>query len=468
MTTIIGRASLLLAMCLSLASAVVAAEQEKDFVAGKLIQLNDNGAWSWFMDERVVVHEGKLVVGSVRAVKDFKGGQADPDWGNVEIAALDIGTGKVGKTILHRHYEQDDHDGPAFFPLPDKRLLAIYTKHGVERKVYSSISEPVDPLKWSEPKVFETPGRDSPNFRGDNATYSNPSRFPDGKIYNFFRGFDYDPNYMVSDDDGRSWTYGGRFLKGRDGYGPYLKYAFDEKSGTLHVVTTEDHPRNFDNSLYHGIVRDGEICRSDGKPLGKLGTTTDVQLNTWDLTKVFQGDADNVAWMTDVELDRERRPAILFTVQKDGKGKPARQGGMDHRFHLARWDGKSWTQREIAYAGVRLYPGEDDYTGLGAIDPKDPDVVYISTDAHPATGQPLVSAADGKRHHELFRGTSRDGGATWGWEPVTANSTTDNLRPIVPKWEDPRTALVWMRGTYSNNRGAWTTAVVAIVITAKQ
>ena len=50
-------------------SAAAAAEPSgPDYVAGKLIRMNDNGAWSWFMDERAIVHEGKLVVGSVRAV----------------------------------------------------------------------------------------------------------------------------------------------------------------------------------------------------------------------------------------------------------------------------------------------------------------------------------------------------------------------------------------------------------------
>jgi hypothetical protein len=80
------------------------------------------------------------------------------------------------------------------------------------------------------------------------------------------------------------------------------------------------------------------------------------------------------------------------------------------------------------------------------------------------TGKPLVSKADGKRHHELFRGETVDGGATWNWTPITANSTVDNLRPIVPNWDDSRTALVWMRGRYRNNHGEWTTAVVATIL----
>ena len=75
----------------------------------------------------------------------------------------------------------------------------------------------------------------------------------------------------------------------------------------------------------------------------------------------------------------------------------------------------------------------------------------------------LMSSADGRRHRELYRGTS-SGGEKWTWEPLTANSTADNLRPLVPKWKDPRTALIWMRGTYTHNRGEWTTAVSAMIL----
>jgi hypothetical protein len=267
---------------------------------------------------------------------------------------------------------------------------------------------------------------------------------------------------MFSDDDGESWRYGGRLLRGRDGYGPYAKYA--AAGDTIHVVATEDHPRHFDNGLYHGYVRDETIYGSDGATLAALAAGDETPLRAWDLTPIFTGDEDNVAWMVDVELDEQQRPCVVFSVQKDGRGLPRGEGGFDHRFHYARWDGVKWNTSEIAYAGERLYPGEDDYTGLAAIDPKNVKVIYISTDADPVTGAPLVSAADGRRHRELFRGTTADEGATWSWTPFTANSTVDNLRPIIPKWDDPRTALVWMRGEYRANRGAWTTAVVALIL----
>jgi hypothetical protein len=168
--------------------------------------------------------------------------------------------------------------------------------------------------------------------------------------------------------------------------------------------------------------------------------------------------------MTDLHLDKSERPVVLFTVQRDGAGVPMGAGGMDHRFHYGRWDGAQWQVHEIAFAGTRLYPGEDDYTGLGAIDPQDTRVVYISTDADPVTGKPLISRANYRRHHELFRGVTIDGGKSWKWLAITAHSTTDNLRPLVPVWNDRRTALVWMRGAYRVNRGEWTTKVVATIL----
>ena len=451
------------------ASALVAAHNRvvaddhgpNNYVAAALIRLNDNGAWSWFMDPRAIVNEGKLIIGSVRAVGSNQANSSDPRWGNVEVAAYDIETGKVDTTVLHPHLEQDDHDAPAFLVRRDGRYLAVYSMHARERRMYYRVSEPHNPLAWGPASVVETPG-DNADYAGNNATYANLFRMPNGRIYNFIRAFKHDPNYMYSDDDGSTWTYGGRWLYGKGGYSPYLKFAYDGK-GTLHFVATEDHPRNFDNSLYHGYLRDGTLYHSNGKAVGTLSTSTDATIATWDFTKVFAGDPDHVAWMADIDLDRNDRPYVLFSTQNDGRGLPRGQGGMDLRYHYARWNGTAWHTEEIAYAGTRLYSGEDDYSGLGALDPNNPDIVYISTDADPVTGAPLISGADGKRHRELFRG-ERSTSGKWTWTPFTRDSTVDNLRPVIAKWEDRRTAIVWMRGAYVHNHGEWYSSLVAAIV----
>lgn len=436
-----------------------------NFVAGKLIQLNDNGAWSWFMDERVIVHNNRLLVGSIRSTdKSFREGQHEKHWGHCELAVHDLTTGRTDVVMLHEHFEQDDHNGPALHVRPDGKVLAVYTRHSFERKVFWRVSESDDLLKWGPICELETPGKDHPPFGGDNVTYSNlfqPTN-EGGTLYNYFRSVQHQQNWMYSTDNGNTWKYGGMFLKGYQGYAPYFKYCTDGEK--IHFIGTEDHPRNFDNSVYHGVIHNRKIYQSDGRLFGALSNTTEKSGDIWDLTTIYKGDIDNVAWVIDLHLDKNQNPVCVFSVQKDGRGLPCGQGGFDHRFHWAKWDGKRWVQHEFAYAGTRLYSFEDDYTGLAALDPQDTNVVYFSTDAHPVNGQPLISGADGKRHHELFKGVTRDDGQTWEFTQITSNSDTDNLRPIIPIWDDPRLALVWMRGTYSANRGPWNTKVVAVIM----
>src|SRR5262245_1818735 len=100
--------SLLLFLCLPFF-----AQEKVDYVSDHFVELNDNGARSWFMVERAIVHDNKLIVGSVRAVGTFQSGRDDPEWGNVEISVLDLATMKPSRTILHSRFEQDDHDSPS-------------------------------------------------------------------------------------------------------------------------------------------------------------------------------------------------------------------------------------------------------------------------------------------------------------------------------------------------------------------
>ncbi len=63
---------------------------------------------------------------------------------------------------------------------------------------------------------------------------------------------------------------------------------------------------------------------------------------------VFKGDPDNVAWMADVAVDDNDLPVIAFSVRKDGRDKPQGSGGLDHRYHLARFGPSGWQQHEMA------------------------------------------------------------------------------------------------------------------------
>src|SRR2546426_11812641 len=240
--------------CLLVVCAAVASDRPVNYVAGPLIEVNDNGAWSWFMDERAIVDDDKLIVGSVRAVGDYRNDR-DPDWGNVEVSVYDLASGIARHTVLHRHLQQDDHASPAFLALPDGRYLAMYTQHGVERRIYYALSEPHDPLKWSPPSTFDTPGSPAQPLRGNNVTYSNLFRLASGRIVNFFRGVGLEPNYMYSDDTGRTWYYGGRLAHGTSGGGtPPLQNAL-HRGGPDSLLVAGKPPPQYHNNPFSAVHR---------------------------------------------------------------------------------------------------------------------------------------------------------------------------------------------------------------------
>jgi len=406
--------------------------------------LNDDGGWCWFQDERALVVGGRLVFGSVAA------GRSDPTRrGMVEATSVELGTRAVTRfrlsaTRVSKPERYDDHDTPAFVLRGDGRLVAVWAGHDYDNRILSRVSlRPGDATTWGEERAFVPSPR-------SNVTYSNLYRLAGerDRIYDFFRGLDnrYKPSVAWSDDEGESFKSGGVVIDVPAAFRhrPYVKYASDGRN-TVHLAYTEGHPRNFDNSVYHVYYRDGVLHRSDGSPIRPLAEGLRDPLEG---TRVFLGDPANVAWVIDLELDREGRPFVAYSVQKDSAGLPPGQGGSDHRYRLARWTGKAWHDREIAHAGTRLYAGEDDYTGGVALVPGDPTRVFVSTDADPATGAPLVSAKDGKRHWEVFRGATTDDGRSWSFEPVTRDSTVDNLRPIAPRTQGRDELLLWLRGRY--------------------
>jgi hypothetical protein len=337
----------------------------------------------------------------------------------------------------------DDHDAPAFVLRSDGRVLAAWTGHGTRNAFFTRVSAvPGDGSAFGPERTFVP----SPTSR---LTYTNLHRIPGTRrILDFFRGLDdrFKPSVAFSDDDGDSWTAGPIVIDvpATVRHRPYVKYASDGEGG-IHLVYTEGHPRDFDNSLYHVVIRDGWILDSRGARLQRLENGLPAPAAG---TRIFEGDAQNVAWPADLDVDSKGRPMVAFSVQRDSAGLPPGKGGEDHRYFIGRWDGERWNVREVAFAGSRLYAGEDDYTGGVALTPGDPSTIYLSTNVDPVSGEPLVSARDAKRHWEIFRGTSGDGGRTWKFEPVTINSVADNLRPVVPGGRIGHGVVLWLRGNY--------------------
>jgi hypothetical protein len=250
---------------------------------------------------------------------------------------------------------------------------------------------------------------------------------------------------MLSDDNGLTFKYGGHILlwdnpdpknPGR----PYIKYAA-ANTNQIWMACTQDHPNELPTGtgIYASFIRNNAIFTSNATRIGPLSTTTDATIKPTQLTEVFKGAPDAVAYLDDLKIGPDNQPVLTFSVRKDD--------GHDLRYYFARFDGRDWHSREIAHAGTTIYMGESNYAGLAAIDNFDPYTLFISANSDPVIGTALKSTADGKRHFEIFQGTSTDQGQTFTWQPLTSNSPVDNIRPLVPLRSSPRRILLWLRGT---------------------
>jgi hypothetical protein len=403
------------------------------------IVLEEDGGWCWFESPRALIQGSRVIIGSVAS-----GWNDASRKGDINTIVHDLAVGTTTTFELHNQLEVDDHDSPALLARPDGRIVALFAKHGTENHFYYRLSSANNPTTWAAEQTF-TPTAST------QLTYSNVFMLSaeQNRVYDFYRGLDasYKPSYAYSDDLGATWHSGNIVVNvpSAERHRPYARYT-SNGTDAIHITYTEAHPRDFDNSIYHVYYKAGTLHRSDGTA---IHTLTEGLSSPDEGTRIFRGDANNVAWTMDLVLEPgSGRPHTVYSVQIGSAGLPSGQGGTDIRYRYARWDGTAWRDRPLAYAGTRLYSGEDDYTGLAVLDSTDASIVYISTNANPTTGAPLMSTADGRRHYEIFRGDTPNGGDSWQWTPITSNSMLDNLRPIVVSDRDARKVLLWLRGTY--------------------
>jgi hypothetical protein len=413
-----------------------------------MITFNDNGGWSWFQGPRVVVDSarGTILISSVASGSGTDGATRK---GNVEVVAYDFITRTTQRAVLHDNFQADDHNSAALHIRPDGRYVAMYAKHFTDSFSRWRVStNPHDATSWSPEQTFN-------NQAG--TTYSNIYAIPTenggkGRLYNFTRTLGWDPHFLISDDFGSTWMYGGRLLNDTGtnaiGHRPYVRYASDEAT-RVHFIATDGHPRYVANSLYYGFIRSGQLFRSDGT-VADSNLFDGSAVAPSDLTTIYTGDTDHRAWPIDIQIDAQGRPYIAFSVRVPPAHAPPEGKHWDHHYYYGYFDGTGWHVTFMAHAGSELYESEGDYTGLVALDPHNACRVFISTDVDPVTAKPLISSIDGKRHYEIFEGRTSDNGTTWSWRALTANSEVNNIRPIVPNWKSAHTLLLWLRGTYTN------------------
>lgn len=413
------------------ASVAAAAEYDRDRDRHGFTVFMKHGGWCWFQDPRAIVHANKVFIGSVRG-----NGSGPALVGIYDLARKT----QLGTLLMQDDFDRDDHNSPVFHVRPDGRILATYAKHNRDRFHYSRLSDPFDPLEWGKEFKHE---RSSPN-PNDKVTYMNLYELKkEGKLYKFYRGIAFNPTFVTSTDQGLTWSEPVHFVKNDVGgrHRPYARFASNGED-TIYVSITDAHPRNYGNNLYYFEFRDGKYYSADGSLIKSL---EDGALTPSEAEKIYQGSettkkpagfesVPNSAWTSSIAIDADGHPHIGYTLYLSGE---------DHRYRIASWNGTRWIDREVAYAGNFLYPRESSYTGLIALDPVDPETVFISTDVDPTTGK----GSGGK--HEIYRAKigKDDDTNSIKWQAVTKDSPVRNIRPMVLR-EGTGRVVLWNRGDY--------------------
>jgi hypothetical protein len=423
----------------------------------QVITFNDNGGWCWYQDERVIVDtkNNRMVIGSMAS-----GGSRN---GNVEAVVYDLGANS-GKTTILNNLSCDDHNAPGFVITGSGTIAAMWATH---RENCNSYFATFDGSAWASTKTYDWSKGDGCPWAGASTnmvTYANPwlMATESNRLYSGVRSVDTSPSFLSSTDDGKSWGYYGRLTASKQtGYvAGYYKY-WGNGTDRIDWVGTEAHPRDDDNSLWHGYVKGGKVYDSFDKVVDdNIADKTAQDVSKF--TPVFKtgttinGVVLNHMWNHDIMRYADGTIAVLGQGRVNGTG----SDDPDKRMIYSRFDGKAWTTTYLVKAGSKLYADEQDYTGLSALNPDNPNIIYVSTPYDPRDDKTMSA----NKKHELWQGTTCDNGKTFTFTPITQNSSVDQIRPVVPKWDSSHTALLWMQGTYKSAQ-SYTMKIVGLIMT---
>lgn len=439
----------------AVACAAVSSQAQTNFAV-----LANDGVWTWFNDPRALFNQGVLYFGYNRA--------AD---GKAVLSALNLQSGNVTDLWTGVFTQTDDHDVPGLLVKADGTMLAIYARHQSDQYFAYRLSTSTNPVTASD---WGAEQRIAPT--GASMTYANPFQLAseNGRVYDFCRNLNYNPTVFTSTNGGATWSAPQILIQtGTGGTRPYVKYCSDYQQ-RIDFLYTDAHPDNQPTSLYDLYYQNGNFYRTDGTfvksyanlPIlhdsGERGSVV-YQYNTNAQSDANQWIPYARAWCWEIGYQTNGDPVCVFQVKLDDVTGPNWDDARIY-YYYARWTGTNWQKRFIAQAGRPLYNGQPDYGGGICLDPQDPNTIYLSTDAANAFDLTTITNVPLGAHYQLWKGITADGGLTFGWQPVTGDSTVDNLRPYIPRRFGGEPCVLWFRGTYTSYT-AFNTRIVGLFAT---
>lgn len=389
------------------------------------LSFTENGAWCWFSDPRAIYFKGqhsRTYAGWVDSL------------GNIVVGFYDHDLKTIETKLLHQQLEKDDHNNPALFIDGQGKLMVFYSKHASTEPIYLLKGKNAEDIsEWETADTLNL--NDSIAYPGlsNTYTYANICQLSDenNKLFLFWRGADFKPNFSVSSDSGNTWSRGKililpeRIYKDRR---PYLKIASNNKD-VIHFAFTDGHPNSEKtNSIYYAKYRNGAIYKANGRKITDWSALP-IQPGLTDI--VFDATKSNErAWIWDVAENKKGDPVIVYSRFPNDS---------NHVYYYSVWENRKWNNYKLVNSGP-WFPQtpkekkerEPNYSGGIVLDHDDPSIVYLSRLKN--------------KKFEIEKWTTANQGKDWTIEEITSNSENNNVRPFVIRNYFPQDSLkvLWM------------------------
>lgn len=423
------RTLLLLYVCVALTFNLCSG-QSKTTSAAKgeaYLSFTGNGAWCWFSDPRAVYYK--------RQYSRTYAGWVDSS-GSIVVGFYDHDLKHIETKILHKHLDKDDHANPSLFIDRQGKLIVFYSKHdgtSAEPIYMEKAKNPESISEWEPTATLRL--NDTVTYAGlrDSYTYTNIFQLSNekNKLYLFWRGADYKPNFSVSHNDGKTWSTGkililpDRVYKDRR---PYLKIASNNKDA-IHFAFTDGHPNaEPTNSIYYAKYRGNTFYKANGE---KIAGWSDLPIQPKLADKVYDATKTNEkAWIWDVAENKDGEPVIVYSRFPNDS---------NHVYYYSVWHNNQWNNYRLIDSGpwfpqtpVGTKEREPNYSGGIVLDHNDPSIIYLSR------------LKKGK--FEIEKWTTGNKGKDWIVEAITSDSENNNVRPFVIRNYSTQDSLrvLWM------------------------
>ena len=343
-----------------------------------------DGAWSWYMDPRVITDESATYLGSVSST------------GDIQVTRVSHVNAALTHTVLHRALDVDDHAAPSLVKTPDGRIAAFYSGHGTSPVYYRVGTKPGSISSFGAERRLTGSGLENAKATYTQILYLRGEARPYHLITRIYGTQTY---HLTTSKDLVTWSaavqiIGDPFASDRYNH-PYAKFSTTGWR-TIHFAVTEGHPSwTPGNSLYHFYLSAGVFGGRDGTAIRSLQEVARQRtpIMPAEGSRIYDGKGPGgKVRVYDLALTKDGTPTVAVNTAAPS----------NYAYHWIQRSGSGWTRSRMLQ--TRSYP-----SGI-TLDHADPSRVFLIADC---TGQT-----------EVEQWVTPDAGMTWASSPVTSGSTS--------------------------------------------